>query len=51
MVGCLILVKVPGFIVEKAGGLPDDTGKIINGGPMMGKAVSSLDIPIVKGKD
>jgi electron transport complex protein RnfC len=37
------------FIVEKAGGLPDDTGKIINGGPMMGKAVSSLDIPIVKG--
>jgi electron transport complex protein RnfC len=37
------------FIIEKAGGLPGDTGKVINGGPMMGKAVSNLDIPIVKG--
>ncbi|MDA3823804.1 MAG: electron transport complex subunit RsxC [Bacteroidales bacterium] len=37
------------FIIEKAGGLPEDTAKIINGGPMMGKAVSNMEIPIVKG--
>lgn len=36
-------------LIDAAGGLPDDTGKIINGGPMMGKAVNSTDIPIVKG--
>ncbi len=36
-------------LIEKAGGLPEDTGKVISGGPMMGKALSSLDIPIVKG--
>jgi electron transport complex protein RnfC len=29
--------------------LPEDTGKIISGGPMMGKAVNSMDIPITKG--
>lgn len=37
------------FLVEKAGGVPGDTAKVINGGPMMGKAVANLDIPIVKG--
>ncbi|MCG8567876.1 MAG: electron transport complex subunit RsxC [Desulfobacterales bacterium] len=36
-------------LVELAGGVPDDTGKVVNGGPMMGKAVTSLDIPVVKG--
>ncbi len=36
-------------LIEVAEGLPDDTGKIINGGPMMGKAVTSIDVPIVKG--
>lgn len=36
-------------LVEAAGGLPDDTGKIISGGPMMGKAVFSLDVPVTKG--
>jgi len=36
-------------LIEAAGGLPDDTGKIINGGPMMGKAVNNTDIPVVKG--
>ena len=36
-------------LIEAAEGLPEDTGKIIGGGPMMGKAVTSLDIPIVKG--
>lgn len=36
-------------LVEAAGGLPEDTGKIINGGPMMGKAINSLEVPVVKG--
>ncbi len=37
------------YLIEKAGGLPEDTAKVINGGPMMGKALSRLDVPIVKG--
>jgi len=36
-------------LVEAAGGLPEDTGKLISGGPMMGRAISSLDIPVTKG--
>ena len=36
-------------LVEQAGGVPDNTGKVVNGGPMMGKAITSLDIPVVKG--
>lgn len=36
-------------LIEAAGGLPDDTGKIISGGPMMGKALNSCDVPVVKG--
>lgn len=36
-------------LVEKAGGLPEHTAKVINGGPMMGKAISTLDVPVVKG--
>lgn len=36
-------------LIEAAKGLPDNTGKIIGGGPMMGKAMSSLDVPVVKG--
>lgn len=36
-------------LIEAAGGIPDNTGKIINGGPMMGKAVSNTDVPVVKG--
>jgi len=36
-------------LIEQAGGLPDDTAKVINGGPMMGKALPTIDIPIVKG--
>lgn len=36
-------------LLEATEGLPEDTGKIISGGPMMGKAVTSLEIPIVKG--
>ena len=36
-------------LVEKAGGLPQNVAKVINGGPMMGKALSSLEVPVVKG--
>ncbi len=36
-------------LIEAAGGMPDNTGKIINGGPMMGKAVNNTDVPVVKG--
>lgn len=36
-------------LVEAAGGLPENTGKIISGGPMMGRAISSLDVPVTKG--
>lgn len=36
-------------LLELAGGLPADAGKIIAGGPMMGKAVDNLDAPITKG--
>jgi len=36
-------------LIEAAGGLPDDTGKIVSGGPMMGKALSTLEAPITKG--
>jgi electron transport complex protein RnfC len=36
-------------LIDAAGGLPEDTGKIIGGGPMMGKALISVDVPIVKG--
>ncbi|HOW30025.1 MAG TPA: electron transport complex subunit RsxC [Bacteroidales bacterium] len=36
-------------LIEKAGGVPENTGKIISGGPMMGKALNSTEIPVVKG--
>lgn len=37
------------MVIEAAGGLPGDSGKIINGGPMMGKALSNTNVPVVKG--
>lgn len=37
------------MLIEAAGGLPEDTGKIVNGGPMMGKAVSTDTVPVTKG--
>lgn len=46
----LVRIGTPvSLLIEKAGGLPDDTGKIISGGPMMGKALINTDIPVVKG--
>ncbi len=35
--------------VLNAVGIPEDTGKIISGGPMMGKAMSNLDSYVAKG--
>ena len=32
-----------------AGGIPENTGKIISGGPMMGRTMSAVDAPLVKG--
>ena len=36
-------------LIDACGGLPEDTGKIIGGGPMMGKALMRSDIPTAKG--
>ncbi|MGN0437899.1 MAG: electron transport complex subunit RsxC [Lachnospiraceae bacterium] len=37
-------------LIDAVGGFNiEDPGKIISGGPMMGKAIFSLDVPIVKG--
>jgi electron transport complex protein RnfC len=36
-------------LIEAAGGLPNDTGKIVSGGPLMGKAVQNVSVPTVKG--
>lgn len=36
-------------LIDVAGGVPADTGKIILGGPMMGKSVVQIDAPTVKG--
>ncbi|MDR1006177.1 MAG: electron transport complex subunit RsxC [Bacteroidales bacterium] len=35
-------------VMDYCGGLPDDYGKLISGGPMMGKAISILEAPSVK---
>ena len=36
-------------LIEAAGGMPEDTGKIIGGGPMMGRTMISADTPVMKG--
>jgi len=36
-------------VVAQAGGVPEDTGKIVAGGPMMGRALSSLEVAVAKG--
>lgn len=35
-------------IIDYCGGLPEDTGKLISGGPMMGKAIMDTTAPTVK---
>lgn len=36
-------------LIDACGGMTDDAGEIVFGGPMMGNAVSNLDTPITKG--
>ncbi len=36
-------------LIDACGGLPADTGKVIGGGPMMGKALLGTDVPVCKG--
>ncbi len=35
-------------LIAEAGGLPETAGKVISGGPMMGKAIADLNVPIAK---
>ena len=37
------------MLLEAGGGIPENTGKIINGGPMMGRAMVNLSSPVTKG--
>ena len=36
-------------LVEACGGMPEGDNKVLAGGPMMGKALTSIDVPICKG--
>ena len=36
-------------LIEAAGGVPEDTAKVIGGGPMMGRSMVNIDSPILKG--
>lgn len=36
-------------LINACGGMPEDTGKLIGGGPMMGKALINTEVPICKG--
>ena len=36
-------------LIRIAGGPPEITGKVISGGPMMGKALVNTDVPVTKG--
>jgi len=36
-------------LINAAGGMPETVGKIVNGGPMMGKSMATTDIPVTKG--
>ena len=37
------------YIVEYAGGIPEQAAKMVSGGPMMGRAIANLDAATVKG--
>lgn len=39
------------ILIDACGGLPVSENKVLSGGPMMGKALISLDTPIVKGSN
>ncbi len=36
-------------LIEAAGGLPENTAKVISGGPMMGRSMVNLGVPVTKG--
>lgn len=36
-------------LLEAVGGVPENTRKIVSGGPMMGKALKNTDVPVTKG--
>jgi Na+-translocating ferredoxin:NAD+ oxidoreductase subunit C len=36
-------------LIEECGGFKEEVAKVISGGPMMGFAISSLDVPVTKG--
>lgn len=36
-------------VVDQAGGVPENTGKIVGGGPMMGRSLMNLNVPMAKG--
>lgn len=47
-----LLVKIGTLVshlIEECGGLKDEALKVISGGPMMGFAISALDVPVTKG--
>lgn len=49
---CNLLVRIGtplSELIETAGGMPRSTAKLVSGGPMMGKAVYSDEIPVTKG--
>lgn len=49
---CNLLVRMGtpiSQLIDYAGGIPEDTGKLISGGPMMGRPLMSADVPVVKG--
>lgn len=37
------------LLLDHVGGLPENTGKIVSGGPMTGKALTTTEVPVVKG--
>ncbi len=49
---CNLMVRIGTPIqalIDHAGGLPEEAGKVVSGGPMMGKALNSLEAPVTKG--
>jgi electron transport complex protein RnfC len=49
---CNLMVRIGtplNQLLEVAGWNPESVGKVVNGGPMMGKALSSVEVPVVKG--
>ena len=37
------------YLIEICGGMPDDDNKLLAGGPMMGRALTSDEVPVCKG--